>query len=523
MRRLGWNLVGTEWRTSHVLRVIPLVDFCVNEAAKRVVPLVAARRQAIAASVAATTDITVPVGKTAAAAGKDFRGYQKAAVVFSDARHKSLNGDVPRLGKMITGIGLVNYKPRDLVRRVLVLAPANAKITWCERWIEWCVHEDLSIDYCEGNHNPRSPVVVCNWDILGRHIDYFMSVSWDIVIGDELHRCGTDTSGRTRMTFGEDLTSGIPAKLHWLGLSGTPFGTRPLNIWPICRFMDPTGLGADKWSFRKRYCGASAENGWDSKGSSNEEELQYQLRSRFMVRRDMGDVGDELPPNRQTVKLPKEGLSRLIRAERSAMQQRLEEFEQLVHAENTRVNTAELAENDEPLDPAALAAQDLTLAALPMMIDFIKEQRETENKVVVFCHHRAVAKALRDALPGCAFVIGGMTTAKREAERRRFQDDPACHVFVGNIAACCENLELAAADVAIFCELVWQTGLLDQAEMRIWLPTKTTPIQIFRLVVETSASADMADLMEKRQQGIERATVAKRMSGIVSVKLTNCH
>jgi SWI/SNF-related matrix-associated actin-dependent regulator 1 of chromatin subfamily A len=151
-----------------------------------------------------------------------------------------------------------------------------------------------------------------------------------------------------------------------------------------------------------------------------------------------------------------------------------------------------------------------------MMIKFIEEQLETEPKVVVFCHHRAVAKALHDAFPGCAFVIGGLPTTKREAERRRFQEDPECRVFVGNIESCCENMELSAADVVVFCELVWKTALLDQAEERVWLPGKTTPIQIFRLVVAGSASADMAALMELRQEAIERATVARRMAGVVT-------
>ena len=52
----------------------------------------------------------------------------------------------------------------------------------------------------------------------------------NIVIGDEIHRCGSPDSQRTRNTFGRDLTSGIPARLHWLGLSGNPLGTRPGTV-----------------------------------------------------------------------------------------------------------------------------------------------------------------------------------------------------------------------------------------------------------------------------------------------------
>lgn len=517
LKKLGWRVFTTnnEWRTAFMPYVLPLAAFCVGEAAKRVHPIVKARKAEIAASNAATAELDIPVGKGALALGYDFRGYQKAAVIFQDARHKSVNGDIPRLGKMITGIGIVNYKRRIRVpRRVLILSPANAKITWCERWVEWCVHEDLGIDYCEGNHNPMSPALVVNWEILSRHIDYIMAQEWDIVIGDELHRCGGEKSGVTKMTFGPELDTGIPASMAWIGLSGTPIGTRPINFWPICRFMDPKGLGANYWGYARRYCGATKENRGDRRGASNEEELQYLARKAFMVRRDKGD-GVELPPHRQTITLPAEGLSRLIRAERSAMQEQLELFERRVHAENGGAISAELAEKDEPVDAAGMASQELALAALPMMVDFINEQLETEDKVVVFAHNRAVAKALRDQFPGCAFVIGGLSTTKRESERKRFQDDPACHVIVGNIHACCENIELSAADVTIYCQLIYQTSLLDQSELRTWLPDKDRPIQIFRLVVAGSASADMAVLMEQRQASIARATVAKHLAGTV--------
>lgn len=515
LQKLGWKLIGTEWRTAHQAQVLPFAAFCVGEAAKRVHPVVEARKAEIAASNAATADLHIPVGKGAIDLGYDFRGYQKAAIVYQDARHKSLNGDIPRLGKMITGIGLVNYKARIRVpKRVLILAPANAKITWCERWAEWCAHAELAIDYCEGAHNPESPALVVNWEILTRHLAYIMAQEWDIVIGDELHRCGGKNSAVTKATFGEEYDTGIPATMAWAGLSGTPIGTRPINFWPICRFMDPKGLGRDWWHFRKRYCGATKQNRWDDKGAQNEEELQYLARKAFMVRRDKGD-GVELPPNRQTIILPATGLSRLVRAERNLMQQRIADFTAKVDAVNSGLTAAEIAEKDEPVDAATAASEELAMAALPMMVDFVNEQLETEDKVVVFAHNRRVAKALRDLFPGCAFVIGGLTPVKRESERKRFQNDPNCRVFVGNIHSCAENIELSSADVTVFCQLIYQTSILDQSELRTWLPTKDRPIQIFRLVVAGSGSEEMAKLMEQRQASIARATVAKHLAGVM--------
>lgn len=507
MLKHGWLwIAGAKyWRTAHVARVAPFVEFCVGEAATIVGKFVAERRAQIADSVAATADVHIPVGAKAAAAGKDFRGYQKAGALFQRARRKSLNGDVPRLGKSITSIGCINMHPVGDIKRVLVVAPANAKITWCRYWDDWSAHP-LAVDYCEGAHNPESPVLVCNWDILSRHKAYLQSVDWDVIIPDEMHRLASLNSQRTKALFS------LRASKHWLFLSGNPLGTRPKNLWPFLQFADPDGLGKNWWKYGMRYCAGKHDGfGWNFDGISHPEELQIELRKRIMVRRDKSDVGADLPPNRQTIRLPKDGLSRLIRAERNAVQANLADFERLV-AQQTRESTM-LQENEEPTeqDVVGYARQDLALAALPMMIAFITEQLETEDKVVVFAHHRAVMHALKEAFPGCAFVIGGLSTQARENERVTFQEDPNCRVFIGNCAACCENMELSSADVVIFCELTWQHWQLDQCEERVWLPTKETPIQIFRLVVDGSASADMADLLEKMQDSIERATVARRL------------
>lgn len=511
MKRHGWLKVKDGWRTARIERVAPFVDSCEGEAATRVRTFVDGRLAAIADSILPTADVEIPVGARALAAGKAFRGYQKAASVFQRARHTSLNGDIPRAGKSVTSIGCINMHEHGSISRVLIVCPANAKIGWCKHWRDWSVHFPDDVDYVEGSANPKSPCLVVNWDVIARHVDYLRSVDWDIIIPDEMHRLGNAQSGRTRALLGCPIPRGsLRASKHWLFLSGNPIGTRPRNLFPFLKFADPHGLGKNEWKFWQRYCDLQYDGfGWNADGASNMEELQFELRKRLMIRREKNDIGTFIPPARETVRLPAAGLSKLVKAERNAVQANLADFERLL-ATSATDDTMRAKMNSGVAIPAAV--QDLALAALPMMTKFITEQLELEPKVVVFAYHRAVMEQLRQAFPDCAYVIGGLSTTQREAERIRFQEDPACHIFVGNIAACCENMELSAADVAIFCELSWQHWQLDQCEERIWLPTKTAPLQIYRLVVEGSASADMADLIVQAQDSIERITSAQRLT-----------
>lgn len=504
MRKHGWlRIKDGGYRTARVERVAPFVDFCVGEAQQRVRAFVDARREAIADSVLPTADFPIPVGARALADGKDFRDYQRPAVRFQFDRVMSLNGDIPRAGKSVTSIGCTNLIESRALKRVLIVTPANAKIGWCKHWRDWSVHFPDDVDYVEGSANPKSPCLVVNWDVLARHAAYLRGVEWDVIIPDEMHRLAHANSQRTRTLLGAPIGRGSLRASKWLFLSGNPIGTRPRNLFPFLRFVDPHGLGRKEWSFWQRYCDLKFDGfGWNADGASNMEELQFEMRKKFMIRREKDEIGVFIPPARETVKLPAAGLSKLIKAERSAVQGNLEEFERLLGAA--------AGKSMGPVIPTAV--QDLALAALPMMVKFIKEQMELEPKVVVFAYHRAVMEQLKSAFPEAAYVIGGLSTTQREAERLRFQEDSACRVFIGNIAACAENMELSAADVAIFCELSWQHWQVDQCEERIWLPTKTAPLQIFKLVVEGSASADMAGLIEQMQDSVDRITSAKRLT-----------
>lgn len=510
MLKHGWLKTKSGWRTSHPVRVAPFVDCCTGEAAARAQAFVDERRNAIAASIAGTADIEIPVPP-----GLAYRPYQKAGIAFMAARHSSLNADVPRLGKTIQAIGVCNLIP-DL-QRVLVVCPANAKINWVREFTCWNVH-GLTVRYCSGVENPETSALVLNYDILSNHMAYIAEVPWDVVIFDEAHYLKSPTAQRTMHCLGRGRRGGIKAFKHRLFLTGTPIYTRPIDLWPILQACDPDGLGSNQWKFGMRYCDAKHDGfGWRFDGGSNMEELQTKLRTKLMVRREKGDVLEELPSSRQTIVLPKGKLAPLVKRERNLVQTRLAELEDMLNRERSPEMTDAVlkkfgnlgGDEDTVLDeftPVATVRRELALAKVGMCVEFISEVLQTESKVIVYAHHRDVVKALHAAFPGSACIIGGLTVEKREAERVRFQTDPKCQVIVGNMRAMGEAIELSAADVVIECELPWEPALLDQAEERPWLPTKTTPIQIYRLVVEDSIESQMAELLELRQENIERIT-----------------
>lgn len=508
----GWNFLGSkkQWMAIDPRRVISLIDHCDGPARTFLETWNAGRVAAVSASVATDASIEIPEPPE----GLAYRPYQKAGIAFMRGRKVSLNADVPRLGKTIQSLGLINTYDRPL--RVLVVAPSAAKVHWCREAKKWLNHA-TTIDYAEGDHCPDTDFVVINFTILPRHSNLLGSRHWDVVIVDEAHFLGNPQSQRTQHVMK------FEGSLHTVFLTGTPIYTRPKQLWAMLKKLDPDGLGKNEWRFLRRYCDAKqdAQGRWDTDGSSNEAELQYFMRKRFMIRREKYDVIDELPTNRETVYLPKTGLSTLLKKEKSAFQKQFDslfdnleetlsddQFKELVDFDRRVVSDDWV---DDDTIPLANLRRDIALAKVPMCVDFIEETLLTEKKVVVFAHHRDVVKQLVAALEhhGVAYVMGGMTTTKRQQNIDRFQDDPNCRVFVGNIQAAGSAIRLSAADCVIFCELSWVPSEIDQAEERVWDPTKEVPISIYRLVLEDSLEAQIAFVMELRQARIDRMMVAR--------------
>ncbi len=101
----------------------------------------------------------------------------------------------------------------------------------------------------------------------------------------------------------------------------------------------------------------------------------------------------------------------------------------------------------------------------------IADLLETEAKVVVFCHHKDVVKALFEALKAHHPVVfvGGMSDAQKAEALAQFQREEGCRVFIGNIKAAgtgINGLQNAAAHV-VFAELSWVPGEMAQAIGRL--------------------------------------------------------
>ena len=485
----------------------------------------AARVESLTASRATDAEVDIPIPT-----GLALLPYQRAGVAYAAKRPATLLADEMGLGKTVQAIALVNADPT--ITRVAVICPASLKINWrreIERWSSRPAqvivgNGKVTTSWAEAFGPDQGGVqwLVVNYDVLTKWRPVLISGQLDLLVLDEAHYLKTPTAQRTVAVLGRwdrdpaKVVLPIPARRR-MALTGTPLLNRPAEIWGICHSFAPEVFGS--WRrFMTRYAEAfEGRFGWDTSGASNLDELQRLLRETIMVRRLKADVLTELPPKRRAVvELPANGAAPVIAAEREGYDAQQATLTALREA----VLEAEASEDPEAYRDAVAGLRagasgafnaisklrhDTALAKVPAVIETLKDAVE-QGKVVCFAHHRDVVAAIAAAFGSAAVTLTGDTSmANRDAAVQRFQNDPTCLLFVGNIRAAGVGLTLTASSHVIFAELDWTPALVTQAEDRCHRIGQHDHVLVQHLVLEGSLDATMARMLVSKQIVLDAA------------------
>lgn len=451
--------------------------------------------------------------------GLEFRPFQRAGVAYAVKKGNALIADEMGLGKTPQSVGVSNCDPS--VQSVLVIVPSSLRINWQREWKKWCT-KGLSVGVFQtgASRLPPTNVVVINYDNLKKMIREIHDRAWDMLVCDEAHALKNPKALRSLLVLGgqKKVGKGKGAEVvkyeaifarRKLYLTGTPIMNKPIEIWPLVHSLCPDAFRSWK-AFVYRYCGASFDGyGMDVSGATNLDELQEVLRTHVMVRRLKKDVLTELPAKqRQVVELEDDSCSRIVSREWSLVQQHEEKLEALrVAAELAKAGTDEEYEQAVAALTAgsalaftemAAARRDTALAKLPLVIDHLKEIEA--DKVILFAHHHDVVNGLKEAFPDAVVVTGQTKLEDRQAAVDRFQNDPSCRVFIGNIRAAGVGLTLTASSYVAFAELDWTPAMMTQAEDRAHRLGQKDSVLVQHLVLNGSLDAVMAKRLIGKQK-----------------------
>lgn len=370
-------------------------------------------------------------------------------------RQRAILGDTPGLGKTRTALLAVRQLGLGAPG---VICPASALSVW--------QREAQIIGM------PADPVTLSYDVITRRGLDYARRVFAGCpVIVDEFHRGRLMTSQRTQWLFGNaGLIRNWPLPA-WL-LSGTPSVRNPMDLWPALCACWPQLLAhygiltAAEWE--RRTCDVIYFDKFvPGRGTVNTKKivgvkdaaLVNEILSRTMLRRTLDDVGLDVP------RVFHQELAVVVQQDGDDID---EEVVKRIFFDAQMTNEGLEALKSDP-HWARYRRRLGEQKVQPLIEHVTPELHDSDEKLVIFAHHTSVLTALVGGLSrfGVAFVAGQTPLAARAQEIARFQNDPACRVFVGQNIACMESITLTAARRVLLLEPDPVAGVNAQLVQRV--------------------------------------------------------
>ena len=486
-----WDPLTKLWWTDDISKAARLAAHADETASVDLAPVAEAHSAKLDASRALTSSDVIPVPD-----GLEYYGYQKAGITYAAQQDATLIADEMGLGKTIQVVGVINA--REDIKRVLIVCPATLRINWKRELERWLVRP-MNVGIATTKDWPDTDVVIVNYDIAWRKgvVEHLHAGPWDLVTLDEAHKAKNPDAKRTVSLFGkkDGSTDGVTGRVK-IVLTGTPIPTRPVEMFPARKGLDPKAFRF--WPFVRRFCNASKGSyGWDFSGAAKLDELQDLLRSTVMVRRLKNEAVDLPPKVRQVIEVTDEGI---LRRERAAMKQAGRAYAEFVAAmdRGDKVEFTGLAK----------ARAELARDKAPHVVEHVAEMlQDGVEKVVVFAHHHDVVDCLVSGLSAYhpRTITGRDSATDRVAAEDAFQNGDECRVIVCSTLAAGVGLTLTRSSHVVFAELDWVPANVVQAEDRCHRIGTTETVFVHHLVVDGTLDAHLAKTLLRKQAIADKA------------------
>ncbi|HRS75358.1 MAG TPA: DEAD/DEAH box helicase, partial [Anaerolineaceae bacterium] len=356
-------------------------------------------------------------------------------------------------GKTLPATAVAGYRwAQGQVRRLLVVCPASVMPVWQQEFERFAAFPHR-IEVLAGAVKKRQQtlagwvdteglqVAVINYEGARNMVEDILAWRADMLILDEAHRCKTPGSQQSK------AMARIGAKTKYkLALTGTPITNSPLDVYGIYRALDPNIFGTSFYAFRNRYAIMGGFENRQVIGYKNIEDLAEKIHNiAFRVRKDECLDLPEMTDVYRTCRLePKaQALYDQMRKESVA---ELEAGETVIAA-NVLSKLLRLSQ----IAGGYLDGEQVSTAKLDLLAEILDDLEG--QKAVIFVRFTAEKQAIEKLLARkkLNFVsLDGSTPMKdRGPLVERFQTDPECQVFVGQIAAAGTGITLHAASTAI--------------------------------------------------------------------------
>lgn len=413
---------------------------------------------------------------------------------------RGLIGDEMGVGKTYQALAWLKLHPEALP--TVIVCPATLKYGWQrELW----THARLDSEVVEGRKVEKldGNIWIINYDILQYWLPWLKTKGVKTLIIDECQRCKNRQAKRTKAC--KILAH---RSQNVVGLSGTPITNGPVEFFPILNMIAPDKFPSFT-DYAFRFCNPKPGFGghWDFRGASNLEEL-HELVAPYIIRRLKSEVLPDLPPVTRTVIPIKIDLREYMRAKQHFV-------EWLLETEGGEA--VKRADKAQVLVQMGKLKRLAGVGKLPAVIEWVRDWLEDRpgEKLVIFGIHKSVITMLEMSFPKISVSVTGDVGLKaRQQAVDRFQSDPSCLLFFGNIKAAGEGLTLVESSTTATVELDWVPASHDQAEARVArIGQKSKHVDAFYFIAKGTIEEKIWDIQNAKRGVVGRILDGREITG----------
>lgn len=429
--------------------------------------------------------------------------YQEQGAQFLAARERAGLFDEMGVGKTAQAVRAADLRQAG---RGVVVAPAAVRQAWLGEFAKFqriprrCI-KGITIHDAQAWAAGHFDVLVTSYDMLAKWAKHFdeRAETVQFMVIDEGQYLKDEETRRAKAIIGTSANGsrGVAtwAEQAWW-LTGTPVPNDPADIFTFLRFARVMPL--KRRQFVDRYF-LTHQRTYSTAARVKHETLS-ELRTLIgnnALRRTLVQTGVELPPIWTTTSE--------IEGDTAAVRDLLASHPGMDNAILEAIREGGLSKLDAEWI-ATLRRLIGEAKALPYAARLVGELQSGMDKIVVFGIHRQALTLLRDYLWQAGYQTAVVTGATPERERvravERFQTDPACRIFIGNIRAAGTGLTLTAACHLDILESDWTPAGNAQALKRVHRLSQTRNVRARFISLANSFDETVTEIVADKTKEI---------------------
>jgi hypothetical protein len=447
--------------------------------------------------------------------GLDLMAHQARLLAAVSTGHRTfLLADEPGLGKTAQALlaaQVANAYP------LLAVVPNVVKTNWAREVERWTPDRSVTVIHGDGETiDGFADIVVINYEVLDRHVDWIGDHGFRGMVVDEAHYIKNKKSQRSQHVI--EVSQRIRRRTTrplLMALTGTPLINDIEDFRAIWQFLG--------W-IEERKPGDALMAALEQTGLTPADHAFYPAARAAVVdlgivRRRKLDVAADIP-SRRVADLPVElegPVGRSIReAERELVQRLVGRYQAALehrrgsagdgidHALARRVTEREVAEAAGASTGENVFAmlRRIGQAKADLAADYAAQLAHTAGKVVFFAKHLDVMDAAGEvfAKRGIRYtsIRGDQTPKARQEAMDAFVNDPDCAVIVCSLTAAGVGINLQVASNVVLAELSWTNAEQAQAIDRVHRIGQREPVTAWRIIAAQTIDAKIAELIDSK-------------------------